>query len=194
MSCIVTPWRIAFADLSIDEPIEWLAINYSIDCFFFVDILVIFNSSYHDDDFNIVEDRKQIAKQYLQGWFTLDLLAIMPFDVLIQSGSDNNFQDFARIIRLGRMSKLIKMMRLLRILKIVKERSKLLKYLNEILKIGLGFERLVFFIIIFFIMAHFLTCIWVISTQFTGSIIQTDDGFTTMNFEGTWMELGDDIP
>lgn len=173
VSCIVTPWRIAFADLSIDEPLEWLVINYTIDCLFLIDILVIFNSAFHNDDFNIVEDRKEIAKQYLSGWFTIDLLAIMPFDLMIESNSSdgNNFQDFARIIRLGRMSKLIKMMRLLRILKIVKERSKLLKYLNEILKIGLGFERLVFFILIFFIMSHFLTCIWVISTQFTGNII-----------------------
>ena len=69
----------------------------------------------------------------------------------------------ARIVKLGRMYKIIKMTKLLRILKIVKERSKLLKYLNEILKIGLGFERLVFFVMIFFIMAHIITCLWVIT-------------------------------
>ena len=57
------------------------------------------------------------------------------------------------------------MTKLLRILKIVKERSKLLKYLNELLKIGLGFERLLFFMIIFFILCHFLSCIWIITGQ-----------------------------
>mmetsp|Transcript_17553 Transcript_17553/g.27068 ORF Transcript_17553/g.27068 Transcript_17553/m.27068 type:complete len:163 (+) Transcript_17553:2088-2576(+) len=58
------------------------------------------------------------------------------------------------------------MTRLLRILKIVKQRSQLLKYLNEILKIGLGFERLVFFLILFFILCHLITCLWVIVTLF----------------------------
>ena len=81
-----------------------------------------------------------------------------------------NINDLSRIARLGKISKLIKMTRLLRVLKIVKERSKLLKYLNEILQIGLGFERLLFFILIFMIGAHFVTCIWVISIQFTGEL------------------------
>jgi hypothetical protein len=62
------------------------------------------------------------------------------------------------------------MTRLLRILKIVKERSKLLKYLNDILKIGLGFERLLFFVMIFIILAHIVSCVWVISAQFSGEI------------------------
>ena len=58
------------------------------------------------------------------------------------------------------------MTRLLRILKIVKQRGQLLKYLNDILKIGLGFERLFFFLIIFLIMCHIMTCIWLIAASF----------------------------
>jgi len=53
-------------------------------------------------------------------------------------------------------------MRLLRIFKIVKERAKLLRYLKELLKIGHGMERLVFVVIIFFILAHIIACIHVI--------------------------------
>jgi hypothetical protein len=193
ISCLITPWRIAFADLKkidIEEPLHWEIINYLIDGLFAVDIFVIFNSAYHDDDFNIVVDRKLISKQYLHGWLIVDILAIIPFHLFINvESSESNLNNLARIVRLGRMSKLIKMMRLLRILKLVKERSKLLKYLNEILKIGLGFERLVFFIMIFFIMAHLLTCIWVIVAQFMGTI--TDDN--TIDYTGTWIMLSDDI-
>jgi len=79
----------------------------------------------------------------------------------------DNYQEIVRIARIGKISKLIKMTRLLRILKIVKQRSQLLKYLNEILKIGLGLERLLFFTLIFFLMCHILTCIWVIAAQFS---------------------------
>lgn len=52
------------------------------------------------------------------------------------------------------------MTRLVRMLKIVKERNKLVKYLNEILKIGVGFERLLFFILIFFCVCHIVACLW----------------------------------
>ena len=98
--------------------------------------------------------------------------------------TDQNFSDLSRIVRLGRIAKLIKMTRLLRILKIVKERSKLLKYLNEILKIGLGFERLFFFVIIFLILAHIVTCVWVISAQFSGDI---DEDSAELSYANTWM-------
>ena len=62
-SCIITPWRIAFGE-DID-PTEWQVVNYFIDSMFLIDIFVIFNSAFHDDDFEIVEDRRVIAKQYL---------------------------------------------------------------------------------------------------------------------------------
>jgi hypothetical protein len=51
-------------------------------------------------------------------------------------------------------------------LKIVKERNKLAKYLNEILRIGVGFERLLFFILIFFVMCHIVSCFWVMFAAF----------------------------
>jgi len=149
--------------------------------------MIIFNSAYYDTDFQIIEDRKMIAKEYAESWFIVDLLAILPFDLIFFGGnSSDNYNDFARIVRLGRIAKLIKMTRLLRILKIVKERSKLLKYLNDILKIGLGFERLFFFIIIFIILAHILTCVWVISAQFSGTI--EDETSSEMTYGDTWME------
>ena len=67
----------------------------------------------------------------------------------------------------------------------MKERNKLLKYLNDVLKIGLGFERLFFFIIIFLILAHVTTCIMFISAQFGGEV---DDNGLITDYSGTWME------
>jgi hypothetical protein len=58
--------------------------------------------------------------------------------------------------------KLVKLTKLLRILKILKEKSKLLKYLNDILKVGLGFERLLFFVLIFLMLIHIVGCLWVV--------------------------------
>ena len=99
---------------------------------FLIDIIVIFNSSYYDEDYTIITDRKLIAKQYLKGWFTIDFFAIFPFDLFFQNNS-SEYTDFIRVARIGRMYKLVKLARLLRILKILKDRSKLLKYIREFL-------------------------------------------------------------
>ena len=158
ISCLITPFRIAFGE--IEDPIGWTIINFTIDGCFLIDIIIIFNSAFYDEEFMIVEDRRKIAMDYLQSWFVIDLLAIIPFDYFVMA---NNYGEIVRIARIGRISKLIKMTRLLRILKIVRQRSQLLKYLNELLKIGLGFERLFFFMIIFFILCHIITCLWVLA-------------------------------
>jgi hypothetical protein len=55
----------------------------------------------------------------------------------------------ARVARIGKLYKIVRMTRMVRMLKIVKERNKLVKYLNELLKIGIGFERLLFIFLIF---------------------------------------------
>jgi len=76
---------------------------------------------------------------------------------VFEQGSYNRL---ARVARIGKMYKIIKMTRLVRMLKIVKERNKLVKYLNEVLKIGIGFERLLFLMLIFLVMCHITACLW----------------------------------
>jgi hypothetical protein len=53
------------------------------------------------------------------------------------------------------------MFRLLRMLKIVKDRSKLIKYINNLFKLGPGIERLTFFGIISMLLIHIVCCFWV---------------------------------
>ena len=54
--------------------------NFIIDFFFLVDMILTFYSAFYDENLMIVDNKKQIAKRYLQGWFTIDLLAIIPFE------------------------------------------------------------------------------------------------------------------
>ena len=60
-----------------------------------------------------------------------------------------------------------------------------MKYLGEFLKIGLGFERLFFFGIIFIVLCHILTCIWII----TPSLIERD---ADSGFE-SWMDPFEEV-
>ena len=45
-------------------------------------------------------------------------------------------------------------------LKIVREKNKIVKFLNEKLKISVGFERLVLFVLLFTILCHIVSCLW----------------------------------
>ena len=174
ITCMITPIDIAFRPVSETSNINDI-INFVIDILFLMDIVVIFNTVYYDSDVNLVEDRKEIANNYIRGWFFVDLLAIVPFDQILNA---TEFNSLVRVARVGRLYKLVKLTRLLRILKIMKEKSKLLKYLNDFLKIGLGFERLFFFLMIFLILTHLATCMWII----IAAIVNDED------FDGTWMK------
>lgn len=40
-------------------------------------------SAYQDNDFNIVTDHKVIIKKYLLSWFIIDVLSIIPIDLML---------------------------------------------------------------------------------------------------------------
>ena len=82
LTCFLTPFNLAFYDYL--ETIEWYTIfNYVIDGFFAVDIVINFNSVVIDTNYVQIDDRVEIAKQYLQGWFMIDFLAIIPFEPIM---------------------------------------------------------------------------------------------------------------
>jgi hypothetical protein len=158
ITCILTPYNIAF--YSGDEPPALAMTILMIDVLFLVDIFVIFNTVFYNEEMETITSRKLIAKNYLGGWFMVDLLAIVPFDIILSAGTDIN--QMIKVARVGRLYKLVKLTRLLRILKIMKDKSRLMKYLNDLLKIGLGFERLFFFLMIFLMLIHIVTCLWIV--------------------------------
>ena len=50
---------------------------------FAIDIVVIFNSAYYEDEIDLIDNRKKIACKYMKGWFTIDVLSVIPFDNLL---------------------------------------------------------------------------------------------------------------
>lgn len=93
----------------------WARLNRVIDCLFLIDIILTFNSATLDDDYETEFDRCKITKNYLKGWFMIDLIAILPFDLLFAEGETKNL---VRYIRIGRISKLFKLIKLARLLKL----------------------------------------------------------------------------
>ena len=130
-----------------------------IDGCFLLDIIINFLTVVYDDEFNENDDLNIIAKNYLLGWFLIDIVAIFPFDYILHSTDVNGLVRFARI---GRLYKLVKLTRLIRVFKILKKRNRFLQLLTNTLNFGSGFDRLFFFISIFFILCHTLACLFVI--------------------------------
>ena len=61
---------------------------------------------------------------YVKGWFIIDLISVIPFDLIFASANVNRITRFSR---LGRISKIIRMIKMVRLLKIAKVHSKLMK-------------------------------------------------------------------
>lgn len=60
-----------------------LSIDTFINVIFLGDIMVNMMSAYQDNDFNIVTDHKVIIKKYLLSWFIIDVLSIIPIDLML---------------------------------------------------------------------------------------------------------------
>ncbi len=61
---------------------------------------------------------------YLKSWFFIDLISVIPFDLIFAYTSINRV---ARLTRIGKLAKIIRMIKMVRLLKIAKVRSKLMK-------------------------------------------------------------------
>ena len=81
--------------------------------------------------------------KYLEGWFFVDLISLVPFDlVMMSSASDGSgvntskINKIARLARIGKLQKLIKLTRLVKVLRIAKINNKFVRGMVEMLKIN----------------------------------------------------------
>jgi hypothetical protein len=61
---------------------------------------------------------------YIRTWFFIDLISIIPFDLLL---SYSNVNRITRFTRIGKLAKIVRMIKMVRLIKIAKVRSKLMK-------------------------------------------------------------------
>ncbi len=81
-NCIETPLSLAFG--ATEGIIAIIIINYAIDLFFYLDIMIAFRTSILTYDGQEVKDAKEIAKNYIFfGTFVLDFFSVFPFDDII---------------------------------------------------------------------------------------------------------------
>ena len=79
-TAIIMPYRISFVEFVWYD--DWFYVELVVDALFFTDFLVNLNSAYRVEDDVLVTSRKTIFCTYLQGWMMLDIIAMIPFNLI----------------------------------------------------------------------------------------------------------------
>ncbi|XP_075465323.1 voltage-gated inwardly rectifying potassium channel KCNH7 isoform X3 [Ascaphus truei] len=117
-------------------------VDLIVDIMFIIDILINFRTTYVNLNEEVVSDPARIAIHYFKGWFLIDMVAAIPFDLLIfGSGSDET-------------TTLIGLLKTARLLRLVRVARKLDRYSEY------GAAVLILLMCIFALIAHWLACIW----------------------------------
>ena len=83
-SCIINMYLVAYP---VDPSDGLETFNWCIEGLFYLDFIFNFFQTYQDEEtFEIITDRREIALKYIKGWFIIDLLSIIPFNVMFGEG------------------------------------------------------------------------------------------------------------
>ena len=138
-------------------------LNYLVDILFGVDIIVNFFSAYETN--HRVETRlKSIAKNYLTGWFALDLVATFPTQVLLSSESNTGVNKLARLARLPRLYRLFRVLRIFKIFKLFKYNKKFQQWFGY-LNLGATATKMIKLVIMGVFLVHLFSCIWYLTAK-----------------------------
>nr|XP_058903242.1 potassium voltage-gated channel subfamily H member 6 isoform X2 [Kogia breviceps] len=150
-TAIFTPYSAAFLLGDQDEPQRadcgyscspLTTVDLIVDIMFVVDIVINFRTTYVNANDEVVSHPRRIAVHYFKGWFLIDMVAAIPFDLLIfHTGSDET-------------TTLIGLLKTARLLRLVRVARKLDRYSEY------GAAVLFLLMCTFALIAHWLACIW----------------------------------
>uniref|UniRef100_A0A673ME15 Potassium voltage-gated channel, subfamily H (eag-related), member 6b n=1 Tax=Sinocyclocheilus rhinocerous TaxID=307959 RepID=A0A673ME15_9TELE len=87
-------------------------VDVIVDVLFIIDIIVTFRTTYVNHNDEVVTHPKLIAIHYIKGWFLIDIVAAIPFDLLIfSSGSDETTATLIGLLKTARLLRLVRVAR-----------------------------------------------------------------------------------
>ncbi|KAK7506782.1 hypothetical protein BaRGS_00002257, partial [Batillaria attramentaria] len=119
---------------------DFMYIDAAVEILFGIDIVLNFRTSFVNKNGQVCYDSRLIALNYMRGWFLLDLLAAVPFDLL-----------YAFDINTGTLIHLLKVARLLRLARLLQKIERYSQYSIFVVAI---------LMCMFALLAHWLACIW----------------------------------
>jgi CRP-like cAMP-binding protein len=157
-SSIVLPYKIAFVDTDIPSDV---VVDNIFNAIMVIDIILNFFTAYVDNEDNIIKNRKKVIISYLQSWFIIDFVSVVPINYITDT-STSQYNALARLSRIPKLYRLVKLTKLFRMVKILKKGNvnKVTKFFLEKLKVNANIERLIYFILGFLLLNHLAACIW----------------------------------
>ncbi|KAK6030750.1 hypothetical protein OSTOST_03108 [Ostertagia ostertagi] len=76
------------------EPLE--IVDLIVDIMFIVDIIINFRTTYVNENDEVVSHPGKIAIHYFKGWFVIDMIAAVPFDLLLVNTNSDEVSLFCR--------------------------------------------------------------------------------------------------
>ncbi|XP_068604054.1 potassium voltage-gated channel subfamily H member 2 [Brachionichthys hirsutus] len=148
-TAILTPYSAAFLLNDQEEAMQSCIYSCSplnvvdliVDIMFIIDILINFRTTYVNPNDEVVSHPVRIAVHYFKGWFLIDMVAAIPFDLLIY----RNGEETTTLIGL------LKTARLLRLVRVARKLDRYSEY---------GAAVLFLLMCTFALIAHWLACIW----------------------------------
>jgi voltage-gated potassium channel Kch len=150
-TAVVTPVEVAFLTTALFNVLFW--VNRSVDALFVCDIILNFFVAIVDpEDGQLIFHHPTVIKEYLRGWFTIDVVSVMPFD-LVSLMFENESVGKLKILRVLRLLRLMKLLRILRA-------GRIFQRLETQYQIDYSKLELVKFAILAMITSHWMACTW----------------------------------
>lgn len=146
----VTPFEVAYLTTSLNT---LFFLNRIVDIFFISDMVLQFFLMYRDEEKGVlVKDQKQIIRQYIRGWFWIDLVAVLPFDMVGVIASSDEMNNL-KVLRIARLLRLFKLLRILKA-------GRMFERWETSYAINYSVLTLVKFVALTVVVAHWLACLW----------------------------------
>ena len=162
---LITPYRISFLNEESNIAIKLQLFDNIIDLIFFFDIILNFFTAYYTYDERIEKRLNKIIKHYLKGWFILDLISIIPINLLNEIIID---ESTSSIWNNSKIPKIYHLTRLLRLVKIFSKKNHISKITRNVLDkfhINIHIERLIYYLVGLFMFIHLSSCLFFFITK-----------------------------
>ena len=159
-TAVATPFEVALLKTELDG---LFYLNRTIDAIFIKDMIMNFFLAYRDESKEggrrLVKNFVKIRHNYFHGWFGVDFVSVVPFDLIGMVFRSATLQRL-KVIRVIRLLRLLKLMRVVR-------SSRVFKRLESQISLSYSMQGLVKFSILLIATCHWLACAWVMQAELT---------------------------
>jgi CRP-like cAMP-binding protein len=150
-SVIEIPVELAFG---LGSNKDLAAFDIFVTVMFFLDMFAAFRTTYDDEKFELVEAvPSKIVARYLKSWFFIDAISTIPFDEIASQFISSSNLSGLRIVRVIRLTRSFRLLRLTKVMIYIEKFESISGLSPAVLDLCKS-------LLIIFLSAHFIGCLW----------------------------------